>query len=259
MIVLLILAGVTIATLTGDNGLLTKAGEAKSASEIAGEKETAELAVIKATSENNYGKLEEQNLKNALEEGTTVEKKGKIFLVTLKNGNQYRIYSNGKTEYYDFKPMETSTPVYGKLDNDGTLYLRATNPEGYRNYTNSSSITSEWNTTLPASKEAVLKVVIEEPIAPTNTNSMFSLLTNLTTIENIKNLHTEYVTDMAGMFNRCYKLKSLDIGNFNTSSATNMNQMFHLCYDLEKLDLSWFDTSNAEREYGKNVSWMLKN
>ena len=83
IIVLLILAGVTIATLTGDNGLLTKAGEAKRASEIAGEKETVELAVIKATSESNYGKLEEQNLKNALEEGSTVEQKEKNFLVTF--------------------------------------------------------------------------------------------------------------------------------------------------------------------------------
>ena len=34
MIVLLILAGVAVATLTGDNGLLTKAGEAKEINEL---------------------------------------------------------------------------------------------------------------------------------------------------------------------------------------------------------------------------------
>ena len=34
IIVLLILAGVTIATLTGDNGILTKANEAKESTEI---------------------------------------------------------------------------------------------------------------------------------------------------------------------------------------------------------------------------------
>lgn len=45
IIVLLILAGVTIATLTGDNGLLTKAGEAKNASERANIHEKVQLAL----------------------------------------------------------------------------------------------------------------------------------------------------------------------------------------------------------------------
>ena len=45
IIVLLILAGVTIATLTGDNGLLTKAGEAKNASEKANIHEKVQLAL----------------------------------------------------------------------------------------------------------------------------------------------------------------------------------------------------------------------
>ena len=39
IIVLLILAGVTVATLTGDNGLLTKTNEAKESTEIETEKE----------------------------------------------------------------------------------------------------------------------------------------------------------------------------------------------------------------------------
>ncbi len=37
VIVLLILAGVSIATLTGENGLLTKANQAKEETQIAGE------------------------------------------------------------------------------------------------------------------------------------------------------------------------------------------------------------------------------
>ena len=46
IIVLLILAGVTIATLTGDNGLLQKAGEAKQASDNATTDEKVRLAQI---------------------------------------------------------------------------------------------------------------------------------------------------------------------------------------------------------------------
>ena len=45
-IVLLILAGVSIATLTGDNGLLTKASEAKEQSEIAEVKDRAQLDIL---------------------------------------------------------------------------------------------------------------------------------------------------------------------------------------------------------------------
>lgn len=44
--VLLILAGVTVATLTGDNGLLQKAGQAKIASEQANLEEEVQLALI---------------------------------------------------------------------------------------------------------------------------------------------------------------------------------------------------------------------
>ena len=46
IIVLLILAGVTIATLTGDNGILTKAQSTKIQSERASIKEQIELAVV---------------------------------------------------------------------------------------------------------------------------------------------------------------------------------------------------------------------
>ena len=45
IIVLLILAGVTIATLTGSNGILTRANEASRESEIASVKEQAQLDI----------------------------------------------------------------------------------------------------------------------------------------------------------------------------------------------------------------------
>ena len=45
IIVLLILAGVTITTLTGDNGILTRASDASRESEIASVKEQAQLDI----------------------------------------------------------------------------------------------------------------------------------------------------------------------------------------------------------------------
>ena len=230
--------------------MLTKAGQAKRASEIAGEKEEVELAVINAMSKNNYGNIEEDNLKKSLPKDSDVKKVGKNFLATLKNGNQYRIYSNGDVKYYDFKPME-STAVYGKLDDDGTLFLRATKPDNsYRTYTNSSAITTEWNPTLPATKEAVLKVDIEEPIAPTLASEFFKNCSNIKEIENIKNLHTENIKNMDSMFLGCSKLINLDVSNFNTSNVETVNAMFKNCKKIQNIDVSKFDTQNVTDFYG---------
>ena len=49
IIILLILAGVTIATLTGDNGLLNRASEAKENTQIASEDELRNLTILEAT------------------------------------------------------------------------------------------------------------------------------------------------------------------------------------------------------------------
>ncbi len=52
IIILLILAGVTIATLTGENGILTKAQKAKEQTEIASQEEQRKLA--RSRSDNEY-------------------------------------------------------------------------------------------------------------------------------------------------------------------------------------------------------------
>ena len=64
IIILLILAGVSIATLTGDNGIITQAVNAKEETEIAGEKEIIEQAIIQAMGINRYGEV----IKSELEE-----------------------------------------------------------------------------------------------------------------------------------------------------------------------------------------------
>lgn len=68
IIVLLILAGVSIATLTGDNGLLTKAQQAKEENEKAADRDLIAMAVSEAQiGENGYQNLDETNFKKALE------------------------------------------------------------------------------------------------------------------------------------------------------------------------------------------------
>lgn len=60
IIVLLILAGVTVATLTGDNGLIWKTGEAKKQAEISDGLEQPEIAVTQST--NKRGNIDATKL-----------------------------------------------------------------------------------------------------------------------------------------------------------------------------------------------------
>ena len=106
IIVLLILAGVTIATLTGDNGLLTKAGDARNTFEKAGEKERIQMEVAGAY--DLTGKLVasqvEENIRNNIKDITNVTataKEGteeKFFPVkaTYNNGHKYQVDENGQ-------------------------------------------------------------------------------------------------------------------------------------------------------------------
>lgn len=68
IIVLLILAGVSIAMLTGENGILSQAQNAKSKTEKAQDKEKISLAVSEAQiGDNEYQKLDTNNLQEAID------------------------------------------------------------------------------------------------------------------------------------------------------------------------------------------------
>ena len=95
IIVLLILAGVSIAMLTGQNGILTQANNAKNETELASAKEKVELAVIGAISQTRDGTLKVGNLRTELANyGGTVE--GEVFPVTAKvDGKSFTVDANG--------------------------------------------------------------------------------------------------------------------------------------------------------------------
>ena len=71
IIVLLILAGVSIAMLTGDNGILTRTKSSKQISEIAGIKEEIKTEII-AEQAGNEGNISESALKTILEKYGTI-------------------------------------------------------------------------------------------------------------------------------------------------------------------------------------------
>ena len=94
IIVLLILAGVTIATLTGDNGILTKAQDAKTQTEQAKEDENLKIAI--AGSYGTDGKLNLKDLKDNLENQEILYTDSDKFpLGVTVNGEKKKIDENG--------------------------------------------------------------------------------------------------------------------------------------------------------------------
>ena len=122
IIVLLILSGVTISTLTGDNGILTKAGDAKTQTEQAKEDENLKIAI--AGSYGTDGKLNLKDLKDNLEnQGINYDKNNTGFpLEVTVNGEKKKIDANGniiesiqslKTKGTVFKDTTTLEDTYG--------------------------------------------------------------------------------------------------------------------------------------------------
>ena len=100
IIVLLILAGISISMLTGENGILNRASEAKESTETAQTEELVKLSIIDAISR-GLGSLTDANLKTALDNNIGAgkyeisgnETNGWIVKV---NGKEYKIDSTGK-------------------------------------------------------------------------------------------------------------------------------------------------------------------
>ena len=127
IIVLLILAGVTIATLTGDNGILTKAQEASENTKRANAEEQVKLAV--AASIGTDGKINMDTLNNELKKidnltykGSPISDSNKITsLPDTVNVDGYDVTINGNGSVGD----------NGGNDNTETIVEGVTIPEGF--------------------------------------------------------------------------------------------------------------------------------
>ena len=97
IIVLLILAGISVSALTGDNSIIKQAGNAKSESEIAKEREALEVAVVNAMGKSKKGDISVDKLSPELEGyNVNIDKFGKRIIVTFNtSGKKYKIEQNG--------------------------------------------------------------------------------------------------------------------------------------------------------------------
>lgn len=115
IIVLLILAGVSLYTIFGEEGLIARTQKTAIANEIAGEKETLTLAVSATSLENlqNNGEFglkegDGDKLKEEIEkydypakEVKSAEKEGYLFVVTYESDRSYYVKANGSIDAAD--------------------------------------------------------------------------------------------------------------------------------------------------------------
>ena len=122
IIVLLILAGVSIAMLTGQNGILTQANNAKDETEQANAKEKVESAVIATMSQSKRGTLDADKLVAEITNnyGGQAETTAGGFPVTVTiDGKSFTVDENGTVELSGAKPQVTEAKVVTSADGTG--------------------------------------------------------------------------------------------------------------------------------------------
>ncbi|MBR2290683.1 MAG: hypothetical protein IJ867_09020 [Clostridia bacterium] len=126
IIVLLILAGVTINVVVGDNGVLTQAQKAKEATDLAKEKELVELAISSSYSAtSNYTKISGSELRNELEKEFDDyifnENADGTFTIKIEN-REYQISETGSTIYIEHV-VDTTPGVLAGSGTESSPYL----------------------------------------------------------------------------------------------------------------------------------------
>ena len=129
IVVLLILAGISISMLGGENGIIKQAVESKDKTKTGDEKEIVDLAATSAKIENNWGEITEENLVAELTQNigerdvdyklTTIGDKFKV--TYIDTGNSYLVDKDGNTT--ECGPWHTEQGT----DADGNKTLKVTN------------------------------------------------------------------------------------------------------------------------------------
>ena len=118
IIVLLILAGVSIAMLTGQNGILTQAQNAKTTNENKSAEEKVKLAIMAAKSQSTDGSLDLDKLTTEVTTNYGGQVDGTAFPVTVTiDGKSFTVDGDGNVELTGAKPQIKSKVKVGDFVN----------------------------------------------------------------------------------------------------------------------------------------------
>ena len=99
IIVLLILAGVGITMVTGQNGIMNRAKDAKEATALKSAEEKVNLATSGAIAKSNYGELTVENLRSEIanyQGEITEDTNGDFPVIVTVDGRSFKVYKSGK-------------------------------------------------------------------------------------------------------------------------------------------------------------------
>lgn len=187
IVVLLILAGVTISAITGNESAMQKAVEAKEKTDISAELEEIKLAVVNAISKDTMGDLKAENLiielENLVEDTSVITENAPYNVIGKKTKSQYEIDESG-----DVKLDNNKLFLYNKGKEDSIFgeFQLAPNGLAYYYSTNGKVTKNNYNVKLEQYPYGTVG---------TNINSVTAYFPNKIDFSNIKEININ-VTDI---------------------------------------------------------------
>lgn len=270
IIVSLILAGITICSITGDNRIINNAGNAKEEAEIANEKEIVNTATVQAMGQNKFGNITQNELQEQLDKLTDTGKtnvqiiRRKLIVEFTDSHRMYHVDNIGNVYEYIYKdlPIMESGSIFNNRMNDYkssiltvTVLDNINIPDNvYKIFDvskNQDETVKAWLVTNYENTDMYhLYIGGEEGLETEDCSDMFREFSGCTNI-NIENLYTEKVQRFDNMFYGDNKLVELIASpTLVTSKATSLRYMFYLCVQLKSIDTSQWDTSNVTDMFG---------
>ena len=239
IIVLLILAGVSIAMLTGDNGILNKAIDAKDTTSKAQIIENVQIDILAKQSEKKGGNLTTSELEDILNKYGTVSGDGDDKKLTTKEGN-YEISVKDITGDIDVDGpnkdnVETQKPgLYDENDSLIVSWDELVNKYNFNIEQNYTSYSDDNNTLSKIIKDNNLntakKLIIDDTVTSIGGYEL-SGCENITSIKIANSVTSIGYASMAG----CVSLTSIQLPN----SVKSIDEMgFASCINLSNVELS---------------------
>ena len=241
--------------LSGNNGVLQRATDAKTKSDEAQIKERIQLAYHSALTggKGSYTKdslMEE--LKNEFTTDYDVDDSDDENWKMKAQGQEVIIPAgkkeNVKTAKFsdDLMAKTHSIPSFATI----TKFERLNNEldEQYKIESNIVSAGDSETEIYMWSENNILYWYSEasNPKLPPNCASLFGGYNSLLNASGLENFDTSEVTNMSNMFGGCYKLQNINLKNWNTCNVTNMSNMFNGCFELQSVDLTTWNTDKVE-------------
>ena len=216
IIILLILAGISIGMLSGDNGILGQAGNAKTQTDVAQEKEIIDIAVVHAMGKSKYRDITKDNLDTELNKNSEIEsteQTNKGIVVTFKSNRAYLVNSDGDvSSYYDIT-------IGNLVVKDGNTVLE----ENCKSVQSGKSLTINFEASISGGSITS----ITPNIAYTTVGETKKTFTIIGKTSDGKEITKEYTVNLKGYYN----IPDLKVGDFvnyalktpTTEELTNLN------------------------------------